>query len=506
MANDDPEGEALEREIAQDRAQERLRRRRWVLFVPPLLALSVAAWALGVSRPREVFGARIYAGGAPGPGQPLRVRVEVVRAVPGSEGAWAATGVTLRPAADGVRGRADPTDDRGISELTIDAPLPPSITLEAQLPDGRFAPIGNLAIAGLKSPDPADGKLEVRRTGGATNGELKVHLAPELGALAPPVAGAVFIRVRDAKGAPVPSASITLQAEGGLSGDPPPAVTDAGGLARVPLTPIAVPVVLTAKAEKDGKSGSWTGIVGAVQGAPRPAGNGLLPIGTKTLDLVASASHSSAYWDLWQGGVRLAGGRVTFAGGHAPLTLPDGLSGVVDLETSAGPFPASADDLAHAATFPLVFAKDDVDAWGTVSTSPRFDEKLPSSGTLASYGTAVAATIAFAHPAVPARVMVEDSLNRTVQREFARARTVRRAASAAVVGGGILELGLMLGLGVLGAPPSVEDAMQELGDEPKKPKKKQDPRGKQLLSILLAGLGIMALIFASMATMAWGLP
>lgn len=500
---EDPEGEALEREIAQDRAELRMRRRRRVLFVPPLLALTVAAWALGVSRPREVFGARVYAGGAPPAGQPLHVRVEVVRAVPGIEGAWSANGLSLRASADGARGRASPTDDRGVSEMTIDAPLPPTVAIEAQLPDGRYQPIGTLKIAELPPPDPTDGRLEVRRTGGATTGELKVSLAPELGALAPPVSGAVWLRVRDAKGAAVPSAAITITAEGGLSGDPPPTVTDAGGLARVPLTPIAAPVVLTAKAEKDGKSGTWSGIVGSVLGAPRPESDGRLLVGSKSIDLIASASHGSAYWDLWQAGVRIAGGRVAFSGGRATVPLPEGLSGVVDLETSSGPFPASADDLSHAATFPLVLAKDDVDAWGTVSVSPRFDEKFPSSGTLASYGTAVAASIAFAHPAIPARALVEDSLNRAVQREFARARTVRRAASAAVVGGGLLELGLMIGLGVLGAPPTVADAMHELGDAPKP---KEDRRGKQLIGILLAGVGIIALIFASLATMAWGLP
>ena len=48
MTNDpeDPEGEALDREIAHDRAEVQLRHRRRVLFVPPLVALLVAAWAL----------------------------------------------------------------------------------------------------------------------------------------------------------------------------------------------------------------------------------------------------------------------------------------------------------------------------------------------------------------------------------------------------------------------------------------------------------------------------
>lgn len=500
---DDPEGDALEREIAQDRVQLGLRRRRRVLFLPPLFALGVAAWALGVSRPREVFGARIYAGGLPGPQQPLRARVEVVRAVPGIEGAWASTSTVLRPVADGARGRADVTDDRGISELTIDAPLPPRVTVEAQLPDGRFSPIGELAIAALRPADPSDGKLALRRTSGAVTGDFKIAVAPELSALAPPVAGAVWIRVRDAKGAPIPAAAITLTAEGGLAGDPAPTVTDAGGLARVALTPIAAPIVLGAKVEKDGKTATWTGIVGSVLGAPRPTGDGRMALGARSVELVASASHGSAYWDLWQSGVRIAGGRVAFSGGRATIALPDGLAGVLDLETNAGPFPPSADDLNHAATFPLVLAKDDVDAWGTVSTSPRFEDVLPSSGSLASYGTAVAATIAFAAPAIPARVLVEDSIGRAVQREFARSRTVRRAATTAVIGGGLLELGLLFALGVLGAPPTVAEALHELGDAPKP---KPQSRARQLVGFLLVGVGIIALIFASLATMAWGLP
>ncbi|MBI2388220.1 MAG: hypothetical protein HYV09_01275 [Deltaproteobacteria bacterium] len=504
QVTDDPEGDALEREIQADREELRMRRRRRLLFAPPLVALAIAAWARGVSRPREVFGARVYAGAQSPPNQPLRVRVEVVRAVPGIEGAWAATGLALRPTADGVRGRAETTDDRGISEVVIDAPVPNSVTIEAQLPDGAFHPIGSLSPAALPPPDPKHGALsKVRRTGGTMSGELKVAVAPELGALAPPLSAAVWIRVRDAAGAPVAGAALAFVAEGGLSGDPAPATSDAGGLARVPVSPIAAPVVLTVQAQKGDKRGGWSGIVGSVLGSPRPTSDGRLLLGSKSIELMASASHGLAYFDLWRSGVRVGGGKVRFDGGRAMLPLPDGLDGVIDLEANPSPFPSSADDLAHAATWPLVLAKDEVDAWGAIATSPRFDEHVPSSGTIASYGAAVAATIAFAPPAVPARPLVSDGLKPGLTREFARGRAVRRAASAAVVGGGVLELGLMIALGVFAAPPTVEDAMHALGERPPSNSK---ARSKQLLGVLLAGIGIVALLFAALATMAWGMP
>jgi hypothetical protein len=182
--------------------------------------------------------------------------------------------------------------------------------------------------------------------------------------------------------------------------------------------------------------------------------------------------------------------------------LPDGLSGVVDVEINTGPLPASADDLAHAATWPLVFAKDDVDAWGAVNVSPRFPERLTPAGTLADYGTAVVATIAFAPPSIPPRTIVADGLEPELRREARRGKTVRSAASAAVAGGLLVELGLMLWLGVFGRPPTVTDALREMGEDV--PAEKPDPR--RWIGGLLTGIGIVALLFAAMAIMAWGMP
>lgn len=498
--SEDREGDALDREIAHDKIDAKARARRRVLFIPPLLALGVAAWALAMSRPRDVYGARVIVGPKPLDG-PLHARVQLFRATPGYEDASVVTGVEVRVLDNGARGRASSTDDRGVSEVVIDAPLPMTVTLEAKIHD-RFQPVGSIPIATLPAPDPRRGILDVRRNGGAVTGDLRIDVASELGALAPPVRGAAWIRVRDKKGLAVPNAIVTVQADGGLSGEIAPTKTDAGGLARIPLIPIATPVALTVTAELADKKGSWSGIVGSVMGAPTPRGDGRLRVGQKTLDLISPSTHGSAYIDVWQNGVRIGGGKVALEGGYGSFPLPEGISGVIDVETSPSPHPASADDLAHAATWPLVIAKDDVDAWGAVAASPRFPERLTPAGTLADYGTAVVASIAFAPPAIPPRSIVADGLEPEMKREGRRGKTVRGAASVAVVAGGLAEFGLMLWLGVFGRPPTVADAMRELGEEV--PKESESPR--RWLGVLLTGIGIVALLFASMAIMAWGMP
>lgn len=496
----DPEGDALDREIFHDKHDVATRRRRRVLFLPPWIALAVAAWALAVSRPRDVLGARVIAGPKPPKASALHARVQLFRATPGIENASIVSGVELRVVANGVRGRVDTTDDQGVAEVVIDPPLPPSVDIEAK-EDDRYRVVGTIAISSLPEPDPRGGILPVRRNGGAITGDLRVDVAPELGALAPPIAGAIWVRVRDKSGLAIARAIVSTQVDGGVSGDVATRATDGGGLARVPLLPIATPVALTVVAESSGKRGAWSGIVGTVQGAPVPRGDGRLRVGAKAIDLVAPSSHGSAYVDLWQAGVRIAGGRIALEGGFGAFPLPPGVSGVIDVETNGGPLPASAEDLAHAATWPLVIAVDDVDAWGAVAASPRFPERLTPAGTLADYGTAVVASIAFAPPAIPPRAIVSDGLEPELRREAKRGRTVRAAASAAVVGGGLVELGLMLWLGVFRSPVTVADAMRELGESVP-----AEPSSRRWLGLLMAGVGIIALLFAAMATMAWGIP
>jgi hypothetical protein len=499
VTSDDPEGEALDREIAHDKLDVKTRRKRLILFVPPLIALGVAAWALAASRPRSVLGARAIVGPKPPVNIPLYARVQLFRATPGIENASVVSDAELRVMSDGARGRIDRTDDQGIAELVVDQPVPPSVTIEAR--DGeRWRPVGTIAIASLPEPDPRAGVLAVRRHGGAVTGDLRVEVGAELGALAPPLRGAAWVRVTQ-KGLAVPQAIVTTQVDGGVTGEVAPAKTDAGGLARIPLLPIASPVALTITAELGGNRGTWSGIVGSIQGAPVPKGDGRLRTGSKQLDLVAPSSHSSAYIDLWQSGVRIGGGKIALSGGFGSFPLPTGLSGVIDVETSSGPLPASEEDLGHAATWPLVLATDDVDAWGAVSTSPRFPSPLRPAGTLADYGTAVAATIAFAPPSIPPRAIVSDGLPAELKREADRGRTVRSAATAAVIGGGLLELGLMLWLGVFRSPVTVADAMRELGEEAPK-----EPPSRKWVGLLLAGIGIIALLFAAMATMTQGMP
>lgn len=495
----DPEGDALDREIAHDKHEVATRRKRRVLFVPPLFALGIAAWALALSRPRDVMGARAIVGPKPGPNAALHARIQLFRATPGIESASVVNGAELRIVADGARGRIDRTDDQGVAELVIDPPLPPSVTIEAKDGD-RYRIVGTIDIAKLADAEPRAGILAVRRHGGAVTGDLRLEVGAELGALAPPIRGAAWVRVTD-KGLAVANAIVTTQVDGGVTGEVAPTKTDAGGRARIPLLPIASPVALTIKADFGEKHGTWSGIVGSVQGAPIPKGDGRLRVGSKTLELLAPSSHGSAYIDVWQSGVRIAGGKISLEGGFGSFPLPDGVSGVIDVETSSGPLPASAEDLGHAATWPLVIATDDVDAWGAISTSPRFPEPQRPAGTLADYGTAVAATIAFSPPSIPPRAIVSDGLPSEMLREGARGRAVRSAATAAVVGGGLIELGLMLWLGVFQNPVTVADAMRELGEDV--PKEKPSRRW---VGLLLAGIGIVALLFAAMATMTRGMP
>jgi len=499
--SEDREGDQLDAEIAADRRDVRDRKRRRVLFVPPLIALVIAAWALGVSRPREVIGARVIAGGRP-LGAPLHVRVQVVSGMPGFESVSTVRGIELRPVAGAaVVGRAERTDDEGISEMIIDAPLPPAVTIEANV-DGGYRAVGVFAPSSLRDPDPRNGALALRRNSGSTRGDLLVEIAPELGALAPPLPGAAWVRVR-MSGLPASGAKVTFVADGGLSSDPSPVVCDQAGLARVELAAIAAPVALTATAERDGKTGVFSGMVAAVLAAPRPHSDGIVPKGSQTIELLSPSSRTTAYWDLWQSGVRIAGGRLAFDHGVATIAVPADLSGVVDLETNGSPLPPSANDLAHVATWPLVFASDDTDAWGAVKTSPRFVDPIAPAGGLADYRRAVVATLALAPPALPPRSVISDGLEPELSHEVRRGLRVRQFAGFAAIGGGFLEVGLMMLLGVFGAGPTVADAMRELGDDtvaaPDKPT-------RRWLSVVLTGLGIIVLMFAALATMALGMP
>jgi len=506
--SEDREGDELEAEIARDRREESDRKRRRILFVPPLIALAVAAWALGVSRPRQVLGARVIAGGRP-TAAPLHVRVQVVRAIPGIESTETVPGVELRPFANAVVGRAETTDEQGIAEVVIDAPVPPFVKIEAKVGAG-YREVGSLALAALKEADPRDGVVEARRTSGSQRGDLRVDVAPELGALAPPLPGAIFVRVRTSGGSPAAGARVSFVADGGLAADPVAVVVDHAGLARVELQTIATPVALTATAEREGKTGVFSGMIGSVLAAPRPRGDGVIAKGSKTIELLSPSSRASAYWDLWQSGVRLGGGRLTFDHGAATLTLPNELSGVIDLETSGSALPPSAADLSHAATWPLVVASDDVDAWGAVKTSPRFLDPLTPGGALADYRPAVAATLAFAPPALPRRSIVTDGLEPELRREVRRGRQVRQFASLAVVGGGFFEVGLMLWLGVFGRGPTVAEAMTATASVSERSEELEDDQAsngsRRWLGVALTGLGIIALMFAALATMAWGLP
>ncbi len=500
----DPEGDALRAEIEADRRDAADRRKRLILFVPPLLALVVAAWALGVSRPRVVYGGRAWIGGRPPAGEKLRFRAMVVTALPGIESHEAASGLELRPFANGVRGSAERTNADGIAEITVEPPLPPSIELEAKL-GLVWQPVVTIPIASLPEPDPRGGALtSIKRSGGSSAGALMIDAAAEKGALAPPLAGAVWIRVADVSGA-VHGAHVTVSAEAGLSVDPAPAITDANGLARVEVRPVAPPVVLKIEASHGAERGSWNGTIGSVLGTAVPSGDGRLSKGTPAVELVASSSRKDAYVDLWQAGVRVGGGHVVFEGGRATFSLPRDAARVFDLECASSPFPPGVDDLPHAAVYPLVIENDPIDAWGAVATSPRIGTPV-TKAVGGPYESAVTAALAFAPPALPKRPLVADGLPRALKIETARMQRVRRLTSFAVVGGGLLEIGLMLWLGVLGRAPNLLEENLDLlepGELPPEPQKKASIR---FVAVVVSSVGIIALVFAALATMAWGMP
>jgi hypothetical protein len=99
-----------------------------------------------------------------------------------------------------------------------------------------------------------------------------------------------------------------------------------------------------------------------------------------------------------------------------------------------------------------------------------------------------------------------------LEREHARVRRVRRGAAFAILGGGLAELGLMLGLGVLGGRRKIDDELRALADddgELRAAEVRAEPRALGFVrttAIVVTAVGIVALVFAALAVMAWGLP
>ncbi|MGZ3422063.1 MAG: hypothetical protein ACXVEE_29605 [Polyangiales bacterium] len=496
----DPEGEALEREIEADRRELRDRRMRRVLFLPPLLALTVAAWALGASRPREVFAARVYLAALPA-AKKLTFRVEVVSAIPGLEGTIPTPNLELRLRE--AAGQVSKTDENGVAEASVTLDGKSSTEIDANR-NGSWQSIGTLRLDQLLPRDERDGASKLRRSGGAKAGALRVDAWPEGSVLAPTHPGAIWVRVLDSASAPVAGATVTISADAGLSADPAPASTDASGLARLAVASSAPPVLLTANVNYAGNEGKWHGVIGAVVGVPVPVGSGFVKTDNRIVDLVGSPSWTTAYWDLFQAGARVGGGRVPMTNGHALVKLPDDVTGAADLIATSSAVHPSEDDLVHACTFPLVIEKDAVDAFGVVTSSPRFEDKLAKSP-LGSYESVVAASIAAAPPAIPKLRLALDGLGEATRRELARGQTVRHAASAAIVGGGLLELGLMIALGVVGRKRTIADELADLEDESPQKQAPSSPWTARVLAIVVSSLGLVVLVFAALAVMAWGL-
>jgi hypothetical protein len=494
----DPEGEALEAEIAADRRNDRLRRRRFVLFAPPLVGLVVAAGALSAARPREVYGARAAIASAPA-GEPLRFRAVLVRAVPGGPfdegpiGVRPATGASLRVRGPGgIVGRAEPTDEDGAAEIVIDPPVPPVFSLEADV--GGFREVARIGLAGEAKPQV------IARTITEAHGDLTIEIAPEGSVVAPPLPGALWVRVRDGKGAPAAGADVRFEAESGLAGDPAEVTTDGAGLARVPITPVATPVIVQARGRLGALSGRCHAVLGAVRGVAIPEGDGF--VAGRELTLLSPSSREVGYADLFRDGVRVGGARLRFSAGRARMPLPG--RGVFALETRTGPDPI--DDVAYVATVPIVVADDPVDGFAYLRASTRVPAATSPSGGLSGYRPALAASIAFAPAMIMAPPVAADGLARALSEERRRGKAVRRAAGGAIVGAGVAELGLMVLLGAFARPPNAIDAMRDLGEEPAPAASISRSDRTRLAGIVACAIGIVVLLFSALVTMAWGLP
>lgn len=513
---DDAEGEALAAEIAADRRLQSDRRKRWVLYLPPLASLVMAAAAIALSHPRDVAAASVIAGGRPDGSRPLHVRAMLVRARPGDDVTPTPLDrIEVRAVGEGVHGHvASPSDEEGVVEVVIDPPLPAKVELEGRI-DEAWARLVTVSLDALPVADPSDGVLAAKRTLGRGSGDLLVDVAPDLGALAPPDDSGVWIRVRrKTTGEPVASASIAVKGEAGIDHDPADVTTDEAGLAHVVLSITAPPAIVDVTATKDDVKGAWQGAIGNVLGVPNPRGWRASP-DAPVIELAAPPSLRHAYVDVFQKGVRIDGGAVFFADGGAKVSLPKGSRGLFDLEVSTTPRPSSTDDLTHAATWPVIVAADAVDAWSEL-VPPRIDDRIPPApGSMATYESAVAATLARAPVVVPHRTVVADGLPPAMAFETARIKRVRRGASLAIVGGGLVEFGLMLWLGVFASKTRVEDELRMLAEdgelgvaaaERAAEQQHKGPGGARTAAIVITAVGIVALVFAALAVMAWGLP
>ena len=510
-ARDDPEGEALAAEIAADRRAARDSRRRWILYVPPLAALGLAAAALALSHPRQVVAARVIGGGLPPAGQPLSARVIVLR-VAGLDATTETplSDVELRIGGEGAHGRVTTSDEEGVAELTIEPPLPARAELEGKLGAG-WSPLATIALESLPPTDPTDGAITTKRTYGQSTGELLVDVAPELGALDPQEEGAAWVRVRrKTTGEPVADARVLTRSEAGLLDDPLPTVTDDAGLARVPLRASAPPVIVVVEARKDARVGEWRGALGLVLGVPAPHAYRVAP-DVGAVALFAPTTIRVAYYDVWREGLRVAGGRALFDHGTATVPLPH-VTGLFDVEVARGPMPALGDDLVHAATWPVVVAADAPDAWVQL-VPPRVPDRIaPPLGGIGIYEACVAASLARAPVVLPRRSVFADGLPVAAEREQSRVHRVRRGAAFAIVGGGFVEFGLMLWLGVLGSKRKVDEELRAIAEAEElalatvPPPQSHGPGAVRTAAIVVTAIGIVALVFAALAVMAWGLP
>ncbi len=511
----DPDGEALDREIEGERREAREARRRLWLYVPPMVALGLATVALGLSRPRSVLGARVIAGPLAPTASSVGVRVVLLRETPGDDSVRVAPGLDVRV----LDHAAATTNDDGVAELAWPGRPTGKLTVEARAssdPRARWTAVATIDPQRMGPADPSHGVRAEHRTSGASSGPLRIEVAPENGALSPPIAGAFWVRVRR-DGAALAGAKIEGTIESGASGPLAAVTTGATGLARIAIAPTAPPVVVElAITDANGNDrSSWRGVLGAVLGVPTPVGNGLLLGDASEIVLAAPSGRRDAYWDLWHDGVRIAGGRAQFDGGFAHIPLPSGARGLFEIETSLGADPGVPSDLAHAGSFALVRAPDAMDAWSEIAASPRTPGQMTDTGgTPEGYAAAVAFTLARAPVALPPRKVIDNGLPAALLRERGRMRMVRRAAAAGIAGAGLLEVALLLALGLLRRNTAIDEAIADLGesnglDRAAAAATHPDDAAagaRRTVALVVAALGIVSLVFAAVALMAWGMP
>ncbi len=290
--------------------------RKFIYALPLATVLFVAFTVFVVGAPRPFVGARVL--GGPTEGQTHLVwRVLPMERIGQVEDVASVRELTVEATTtDGrtARWAGDPEGGEALADLRFAAPVRGPLSVRVG-EAGRSRPLAE----GEVSLDVAAWREGVERRGGWLEGNaptaLRVRLAPARGALAVPFRDALVLDVRDERG-PIEGASVELSVEACTVHAKAPLVTDAGGRARVDVTPLnhAAPFTATARTV-DGREGRLEGALPIVPGAIDAR------ITARELRVVSPIERDVAWLALVTESGRLGGGRLALT--------PDGRGGAV---------------------------------------------------------------------------------------------------------------------------------------------------------------------------------